>query len=134
MHWDAPIAVSVFRNRKGKKRQALCMSLFLIKDVLYVGQIQGIAGTDAPRELRDWPKMLIELCRTFVRQEGLKELRVPKAETLYSYRDPHLNPELTSKARENTLQRIRRSMQLLYDTNALQLGFVSDGDWYKWQP
>jgi hypothetical protein len=37
------------------------------------------------------------------------------------------------KARENTLRRIRRSMHLLYDTNALELGFVSDGAWLKWE-
>jgi hypothetical protein len=24
MHWDAPITISVFRNRRGKRRQALC--------------------------------------------------------------------------------------------------------------
>ena len=134
MHWDAPIAVSVFRVRRGRRREALCMSLFLIKDILYIAQIQGIAGTDAPKELRDWPKMLIKLCRTFVRQEGLRELRVAKAESLYSYRGPQLNPELTASARENTLRRIRKGMRLLYDANAVQLGFVLDGDWFRWQP
>ena len=26
----------------------------------------------------------------------------------------------------------RRDMELLYDKNALELGFVPDGDWLKW--
>jgi hypothetical protein len=133
MNWDAPIAISVFRERRGKKKQALCMSIYLMKDVLYIGQIQGIAGTDAPKELRDWPKIFMECCRTFARQEGLKEVRVPKAISLYSYRNPYVNLQLTQRAQDNTRDRIRRSMQLLYDANAQQLGFVCDGDWFKWQ-
>jgi hypothetical protein len=133
MHWDAPITISVYRARRGKQRQALCMSLYLVKDILYIGQIQGIAGTDAPKELRAWPKIFIEACRTFVRQENLREVRMPKAKTLYSYRNPFLNSELLPQAREASLQRIRRNMGLLYDKNALDMGFVSDGEWLKWK-
>ena len=29
MSWDAPVTISVFRKRKGKLRQALCMSLYI---------------------------------------------------------------------------------------------------------
>ena len=133
MHWDAPVTVSVFRQRRGKKRQALCLSMYLVKHVLYVGQIQGVAGTDAPKELRDWPKLFIESCRTLARQEGLRGVWIPKADALYAYRNPGLSSQLTAKARENALRRIRRSMELLYDTNAIELGFVSDGAWFKWE-
>jgi hypothetical protein len=49
----------------------------------------------------------------------------------FAHRNPYLNSQLTAKARENTLRRIRRSMQLLYDTNVLELGFISDGAWCK---
>ena len=133
MSWDAPIALTVYRERRGKKRQAFCMSLYLERNILCIAQFQGSAGTDVPKELRAWPRRFIEACRAFVRQEGIKELRVPKAETLYSYRNPYLDPRLTSTARNNTLLRIRRSMKLLYDANALELGFVPDGDWFKWE-
>jgi hypothetical protein len=68
-----------------------------------------------------------------VRQENLREVRIPKAETLYSYRNPFLNSELLPQAREVSLQRIRRNMGLLYDKNALDMGFVSDGEWLKWK-
>ena len=133
MHWDAPVAVSIFRERKGKKRQAFCMSLYIVNGILYVAQIQGIPGTDAPKELRAWPKIFIEACRQFARQEGLREVRIPMAKTLYAYRNPYLAPDLLPKARIHTLWRIRRNMTLLYDANALDLGFFPDGDWLRWE-
>jgi hypothetical protein len=37
------------KEGKGRKRQALCMSIYLVKDVLYIRQIQGIAGTAPQR-------------------------------------------------------------------------------------
>ncbi len=106
------------------------MSFYLVKGTICIVQIQGIAGTDAPKELRAWPRIFIEACRTFARQESLREVRIAKAETLNSYRDPHLSPYLLPEARAHALQRIRRNMKLLYDTNALELGFVSDDAWY----
>jgi hypothetical protein len=133
MHWDAPITVSVFRERRGKKRQALCMSFYLVKDILYIAQIQGVHGTDAPKELRAWPTIFIDACQTFARRENLREVRIARAESLYSYRDPYLGADLLPEAREHALKRIRKNMKPLYDTNATDLGFVSDGAWYKWR-
>lgn len=60
MHWDAPITVTVFRERRGKKRQALCMSFYITRGALYIAQIQGIWKTDVPKELRAWPKILLK--------------------------------------------------------------------------
>jgi hypothetical protein len=133
MHWDAPITISIFRKRKGKKRLALCMSLYVVNRKLYVVQIQGVSGTDAPKELRSWPNLFIETCRTFARQERLSAVKIPRAEMLYSYRNPGLNPHLLPESRENALRQIRRNMSLLYDANALELGFVPDGDWFTWE-
>jgi len=67
MHWDAPITITVFRERRGKKRQALCMSFYITNGALYIAQIQGVWRTDVPKELRAWPKIFIEACRTFAR-------------------------------------------------------------------
>jgi hypothetical protein len=133
MHWDAPIAFSIFRGHRGKRRQALCMSLYLVGSVVSIRQLQGIPGTDTPKELREWPKILMESCRTFARQERLSEVRVPVASTLYSYRNPTIPSRLTPEARQHARQRIRRSMGLLYDQNALSLGFVRNGDWLVWK-
>ena len=133
MHWDAPVAVSVFRKRNGKKKLALCMSLYVVDRTLYVGQLQGVAGTDIPKELRAWPKLFVEACRTFARQEGLRSVKVPSAEALYSYHHPGLNPNMLPESRDNALQRIQRNMKLLYNSNALELGFVPDDSWLAWE-
>jgi hypothetical protein len=132
MTWDAPITVSVFRKRRGKKKLALCFSIYLVGDTLNIKQIQGLPRTDVPNELREWPKVFMEACRTFARQEILKGVRVPRADSLYSYHTPTLNPELLPDSRERALEQIRKNMRLLYDANALALGFVSDGVWFKW--
>jgi hypothetical protein len=76
--------------------------------------------------------MLMEVCRTFAHEEGFKQMRVPRAVSLYSYHHPFIRPELLPDARERALQRIRKNMQLLYDANALQLGFIPAGRWFKW--
>lgn len=134
MHWDAPITISIFRKHKGKKKQALCMSLYLSDNVLHIAQIQGVWRTDVPSELRMWPRIFIDCCRTFAQQERLREVRIPKAATLYSYRSPFLRPDLSAEGRERALERIRRSMMLLYDVNAVDLGFMPRGDWFAWAP
>lgn len=131
MHWDAPITVSVYRERRGKKRQALCMSFYIAGNVLYIAQIQGVSGTDVPKELRAWPKIFMEACRTFARRESLQAVMVPKAATLYSYRHPFLRADLLPLARQNALGRIRDRITVLYDKNALDLGFVLDGQWFR---
>ena len=131
MHWDAPVTVSVFRKRRGKERQALCMSLYVRSGILYIAQLQGVPRTDMPEELRPWPKMFIEACRKFARQEGLREVRVAKASTLNSFLNPY--GRAMTEARKKAVPRIRRDMELIYDKNALDLGLVPDGDWFKWQ-
>jgi hypothetical protein len=132
MHWDAPITVSVFRKKRGKKRLALCFSMYVIGKTLHIKQIQGVSGTDVPNELKAWPKIFMEACRTFALQESFREVRIPRADSLYSYHTPTLNPELLPESRERAVQQIRTNMRLLYDANALDLGFVSDGAWFKW--
>jgi hypothetical protein len=131
MHWDAPVTVSIFRRRRGKVRQALCMSLYVQSGILYIAQLQGVPGTDLPKELRAWPRIFIEICKQFACQQGLRAVKVPKASTLTSFRYPYgraINEEL-----KKAVPRIRRNMELLYDSNALQLGLVPDGDWFTWQ-
>ena len=133
VHWDAPVTICVFRRRRGKDRPALCMSLYVNGGTVNIVQLQGVLHTDPPKEIRLWPRTFIESCRTFVRQEHLKAVKVAKADSLYSYRNPYVNPELPLEAREEAVQRIRKSIELIYDVNALALGFIPDGDWFKWE-
>jgi Domain of unknown function (DUF4118) len=132
-HWDAPVTVSVFRKRRGRERPALCMSLYVRSKVLYIAQLQGVAGTDVPAELRPWPKIFIEACKKFACQQGLREVRVAKASTLDSFRFPYGGSKTLTEDLKQAIPRIRRNMELLYDRNALQAGLVPDGNWFKWQ-
>jgi hypothetical protein len=132
MHWDAPVTISVFRRIRGKRKPALCMSLYIIRSILYIEQMQGVSRTDVPEDLRPWPKMFMEACRTFCYQEEFKEMRVPRAASLYSYQHMFVHADLLPDARERMLQRVRKSMEMLYDANALELGLISDGRWFKW--
>ena len=76
-------------------------------------------------------KIFIEACKKFACQQGLREVRVPKANTLVSFRYPY--GRVLTEDRKKAVPRIRKIMELLYDNNALELGLVSDGDWFKWQ-
>jgi hypothetical protein len=108
------------------------MSLYLANGFIHIVQIQGVSKTDVPKDLRYWPRTFMEVCRQLARQEGLKGVRVSKAEALYSYRNPYVRPQLPPDARESALQRIRRDMKLIYDTNAIALGFLPEDYWYRW--
>jgi hypothetical protein len=74
----------------------------------------------------------MEACQTFAYQEEFKEIRVARAACLHSYYYPYIRPELLPDARKRALERIRKSLETLYDANALELGFVPDGRWFKW--
>jgi hypothetical protein len=130
MIWNAPITVSVFGGER--KRPVFSFSMYLVGDAVNVKQIQGVSRAGVPNELREWPKMFMEACQTFARQEALREVRVPRADSLYSYHTPPLNPKLLPDSRARALERNRSNMQSMYDANALELGFVSDGAWFKW--
>jgi len=43
MSWDAPVAVAIFRRKRGKRRPALCMSLYLTTDTISIEQLQGVS-------------------------------------------------------------------------------------------
>ncbi len=130
VQWDAPIGVLVLKKRKGKRKPAFGMSLYIDDNTICIQQLQGYSWVDLPD---NWPVSFIEACMEFARQENLRAVRVPMAHTLYSYRYPylHASPSLPMES-ANELQEIRTKMESLYDATALQLGFVATGDWYQW--
>ena len=77
------------------------MIAYIRAKILFIAQLQGVAGTDVPEELRPWPKVFIDACRTFACQQGLREVRVAKASTLASYPSGHL--ETLSEGRKKAL-------------------------------
>jgi Domain of unknown function (DUF4118) len=131
--WDDPVTVCIFRKRRGKERQALRMSVYIRSGVLYITQLQGLRGTDVPPELRFWARMFIEACKKFACQQGLQEVRVARASTLYSFWFPHGSRETLSDDLRQSVVRIRRDMELIYDRNAWEAGLVPDGNWFRWK-
>src|SRR5215472_3622655 len=73
IYWDAPVTVSVFRKRRGRERPALCMSLYIRSAVLYIAQLQGVAGTDVPAELRPWPRCLSRPAKNLPASRGCEK-------------------------------------------------------------
>jgi hypothetical protein len=131
MSWDAPVTVSVFRKQRDKERQALCMAFYIRSGILHIVQLQGVPGTQVPKEFCHWPKMFIDACKKFACEQGLREVRVAKASTLASFLKPY--GRALTEDRQKAVLRIRSNMELLYDRNALELGLVPDGNWFKWQ-
>ena len=130
VQWDAPIGVLVLKKRKGKRKPAFGMSLYIAKDTICVQQLQGYSWIDHPGK---WSASFVKACMEFARQENFRAVQVPMARTLYSYRHPYLRaPSFLPLDRERELQKIRTKMESLYDAAALELGFVATGDWYQW--
>src|SRR5262249_40850346 len=127
---DAPIGVLVFKKRRGKRKPAFGMSLYIAENTICIQQLQGYSWVDLPDK---WPTSFVEACMEFARQENLRGVQVPMAHTLYSYRYPYLHASSSRPMeRANELQSLRTKMEWLYDATALQLGFVATGDWYQW--
>lgn len=129
--WDAPVALTIHGTKRGKKKPALGMSLYVQGSTLYIQQLQGVAGIFIPLDLQDWPIRFIEACKVFARQEGYKAVMLPRAETLHSYRRPTVKSS-TDVPPQKLLQ-LRESMRLRYDVTALQLGFVPAKNWFVWK-
>jgi hypothetical protein len=132
MHLDAPVTVTVLRKRRGRKRQALCMSFYVLGNTIYVNQLQGVRGQDVPVELRSWPALFVASLQKFACNEKFKEIRIAKARTLGSYR----YPDAKGTARETIEQvvaRIHKNMQSHYDGTARTLGFIEKRRWWVWR-
>jgi len=132
MHLDAPVTVTVLRERKGMKRQAFCMSFYVSGNIIYVVQLQGVPGQHVPVELRSWPAIFVKSLQQLACNEQFEEICVAKARTLRSFR----YPDAKGTARETIQQvaaRIRKNMQSHYDGTARALGFIEKRRWWVWR-
>jgi hypothetical protein len=109
------VTVMVLRERKGRKRQAFCMSFYVSRIIIYVVQLQGVRGQDVPVELRSWPMFLVASLQKLACNEKFKEIRVAKARTLRSYRYPDAKgtaretiEQIVARIRENMGSSLRR--------------------------
>ena len=131
VYWDAPVAVSVARKTKRGERLALCMSCYLIGDTISIRQLQGVFALDIPPDMRNWPEMFCEACRTFAMKENLRHVRIARAQSLYSFRKPEIKAEDPVEV-EAIKARLRERMIGHYNETARKLGFVERGGWFEW--
>jgi hypothetical protein len=64
------------------------MSFYVLRNTIYVIQLQDVRGQDVPFELRSWPALFVASLQKLVCNEKFKEIRIAKARMLGSYRFP----------------------------------------------
>jgi hypothetical protein len=132
-HWDAPITVTVFCNRKKKPSvPAVCMSVYFTNSVLVIRQLQGVAHVDVPRDLF-WANRFVNAGKALAEESGFLEVWIPKASSMYSYRCPGVQESLLPEKKRVIVLRIRKKIRLHYDEVALAEGFTLKGDWFVWK-
>jgi len=129
-NWGAPITVTVFGPGNEAARY---MALSIWVNSLDIHQLQGIRGIAIPPELANWPEQFVKACLDYAREKNLAKVRVRRAETLYSYGRPYVNPMLPFEARAKAAAQARAFMERHYDGTAKQLGFSLETNWYVWR-
>ncbi|SRR6266566_2106980 len=76
VQWDAPISVLVLKKRKGKRKPAFGMSLYVAEKAIRIQQLQGYSWVDLPDK---WSASFVEACMEFAHQENLRAVEVPMA-------------------------------------------------------
>ena len=131
VYWEAPVAVVIFRHDKTGSHAALCMSLYVIGDVIYIKQLQGIASTHIPAAIRDWPRLLVEACQDFAVAQNYRQVRIAQASSMPHFQMAGLSAD-TPAAGEKIRAGIQSRMLAHYDGTAKTLGFVEAGRWFIW--
>lgn len=129
--WEAPVGITVYFDEK----PVLGMAVEFRGPHLCIKQLQGVAGTQLPNELRDWPARFVKGAMNFLyNTEELVSVRLYTANQRLSYRfpfDKDLKRIVMSKEEKRLYQqRLRRR----YDGTARQMGFTRRNnryyDWY----
>jgi hypothetical protein len=132
IHWDAPVTITVSRTRRRRKRQAVCMSLYVMGNVICIIQLQGFFAIDIPVPLRNWPTRFVEACQELAINNHFKEVRIAKAHSLECYRGPLIRGAKTEADLEAAIEGVRTRMRFHYDGTARELGFADRGNWFVW--
>ena len=134
-NWSAPVTVSVYKKGKDGGRPELVryMSLFIRSGIVHIMQLQGVPLIEMPKGLRDWAERLVRATMEFARQQNFRGVCVARADSLYSYHNPHVRSSLPPDVRERQEKRIRTNMEVHHNQTAIELGFLPDEDWFRWQ-
>lgn len=132
IHWDAPIVVLIiYRDEKGNPKEACGMSFYIENNSLCVEQLQGGKSVTFPRRYKVWPQLFLKSCIAFAQTANFDQVRLAKAETLYTYRWPELGPNGIARS-EEAIEDHRKRMKLRYDETARICGFRSEDNWLVW--
>jgi hypothetical protein len=108
------------------------MSLYVTGNIISIRQLQGYFSVDIPVPLRNWPRRFVEACQELAIKSRFKEVRIPKAHSLGSYRYPSIRGAKTEAGLEAALEGVRTRMRSHYDRTARELGFAERGNWFVW--
>jgi hypothetical protein len=108
------------------------MSLYVMGNIIRIMQLQGYLAIDIPVPLRNWPRRFVEACQELAIKNRFKEVCIPKAHSLGSYRYPSIRGAKTEADLEAALEGVRTRMRSHYDRTARELGFADRGNWFVW--
>ena len=127
---DAPVVMIAWGEHKKVRSPAFVMSCYFSGESIRINQLQGIAGFNV-RGLA-WAKKMVAACIMLAVKENLREVRLVKATSLPTYRNPTIYADSRS-AYQTALERIRAKMCERYDATALDLDFQAQGKWWVWK-
>jgi hypothetical protein len=108
------------------------MSLYVTENTIRILQLQGYLATDIPVPLRNWPRRFVEACQELAIKNHFKEVQIPKAHSLGSYRYPSIQGAKTEANLKAAHEGVRTRMRSHYDGTARELGFADRGNWFVW--
>jgi len=124
--WEATVGITVWLA----KEPAIGMGVEFRGKTLCIRQLQGVAGANL-KEMGPWPRTFVSACLAFAKENGLKRVRLYRADQGLFYRYPDLKPRDGQTYREAVKEHQRR-MRRRYDGTARQMRFKMKRRWGEW--
>ena len=126
--WNAPIAIVVYLE----ELPCLGLGVEFRGRALCIRQMQGVRGAMLLRNVRDWPELLVKTCMAYAEENGLKEVRVYKADQEFGFEHPEIEPE-GEQQRTEVIKAHQDRMRRRYDRTAQKLKFKKKKRYYVWK-
>lgn len=127
--WETPLGYALWHN----DQPAIAMGVEVKSGMLCVRQLQGVRGTQLPKELRNWPELFVRAAMKFASDSGLKGVRVYRAHMSNFYWMPDFGYDvLTQEQYRERLRAHRNRMRARYDGTARKMGFRMKKYWGEW--
>lgn len=127
--WETPLGYALWH----RNRPAVAMGIEIKNGMLCVRQLQGVRGTQLPKELRNWPELFVRAVMKFATDSGLKGVRVYRAHMSNFFWMPDFGYDvLTQEQYKERLDAHRNRMRARYDGTARKMGFRMNKNWGEW--